>query len=113
MCPSRITIPRAIPIQHARNMAGMIKRAAEDKPNAPWGTHERASREHVMWMMDRVMFEMDDVSKMNRWIGWAQCCLANASVMTYGEIEQLVMDAYVYPTDFLNYRNARQESKDD
>lgn len=93
----------AEPLQHARNMAGMIKRAAEDKPTAKWAEHVRMTREHVMWMMDKVMFDMDDVSKMNRWIGWAQCCLASAGVMSNAEIEQLVKDARLYPMDFIYY----------
>ena len=93
----------AEPLQHARNMAGMIKRAADDNPNAKWASHERMTRTHVMWMMDRVMFEMDDVAKMNRWTGWAMCCIAAAKFMTSGEIDQLVKDAYVYPTDFIYY----------
>lgn len=94
--------------EHARNMAGMIRSAVESSRDDKWPATGRMSKNHVVWMMDRVMFVFTDPAKMHRWVGWAQCCLFSAGVMKEGELEQLTMDAYVYPTDFVRYRYQRE-----
>lgn len=72
--------------------AGLIYEMDPDiEPDEQSSAEESYGLEHVLWMMEQMVFFTDE-GKLNRWLGWVQCCLVAEQLITLSEARNDVRD---------------------
>lgn len=72
--------------------AGLIYEMDPDiEPDEQSSAEESYGLEHVLWMMEKMVFFTDE-GKLNRWLGWVQCCLVAEQLITLSEARNDVRD---------------------